>query len=373
MTDRVRHVIGCMTGTSLDGLDAALVRITGEGLAMKAEFVRMVSHPLGGLADTLRSFANGNAHPPIDFLRASRKLGELHAQACAELATDAKVDFVVAHGQTIWHAPRDEAGRLSWQLFDPWPIVRRLRVPVCYDLRQADLLAGGEGAPITPIADWAMYRSEQRSRAVVNLGGICNITELPLFGGLEHIRGSDIGPCNLLLDGLTRRLYPGRQFDADGAIAASGSTHPPLLSSMVMEIASRSVGARSQGREIYNESFLDALLARAIGIRPEDVMATAVHALAIAICGSASGPDPKTELVIAGGGCRNISLVAQMGAILTAQRTLTLTSDLGIPVEAREAMAFAVLGALSQDGVPITLPRVTGSEAPGRAGAWAYP
>ena len=257
---RTRWVVGCMTGTSLDGLDAALVKIEGTGLDMRAMFEGMVSKPLAGLAPDLKHLAEGNPAKPIDYLRAARSLGELHADAVDELlankapgsaggsvtphtphqhtspparkrhesdtrsarrenatnddgsderrpTTDPpaepgafKIDFVVAHGQTIWHAPRDDVGRLSWQLFDPWPIVHRLNVPVCYDLRQADLIAGGEGAPITPIADWVMYRSDTRDRTIANLGGVCNVTYL--FGGREvsSICASDVGLCNLLID-----------------------------------------------------------------------------------------------------------------------------------------------------------------------------
>src|SRR5262249_15695302 len=155
-----------------DGLDVVLTAITGRGLDMRAQFIGMVSRPLGELREELRHFASGGAAEPIRFMRAARRLGELHADAVAALCAQEgckDLDFVVAHAQTIWHAPDDpvtrgsggggggvEAG-VSWQLFDPWPIVRRLQVPVCYDLRQADLIAGGQGAPITPISDWVMY------------------------------------------------------------------------------------------------------------------------------------------------------------------------------------------------------------------------
>ena len=177
--DSARFIAGCMTGTSLDGLDVALAEVRGRGVDLEAKLLGTIGRPLDDVRGPLLDLARGAAAPPINYLRAGRRLGELHADAIAalcarDLAHGATLDFVTAHGQTIWHAP-DE--RLSWQLLDPWPIVRRLGVPVCHDLRQADLIAGGQGAPITPVADAILYR-DAGTATIVNLGGICNVTEL---------------------------------------------------------------------------------------------------------------------------------------------------------------------------------------------------
>lgn len=213
----VRLIAGCMTGTSLDGLDAALVQVAGEGLNIKARLLGMVSQGLNGLEGVLESMANGEPRVPLDYLLTARKLGELHADAVEALCqkhlpTDGTLDMVVAHGQTIWHAPdtpdtpdAPDAG-VSWQLFDPQPVVKRLSVPVCFNLRQADLIAGGQGAPITPISDWVMFRHPAQDRAVINLGGISNVTHLPADGTPDQVTGADIGPCNLLIDGVVRYL-----------------------------------------------------------------------------------------------------------------------------------------------------------------------
>ncbi len=384
MADRVRHIIGCMTGTSLDGLDAALVRITGEGLAMRAEFIAMVSRPLGDLADTLRSFASGHAHPPLDFLRAARKLGELHATACAELATGQPVDLVVAHGQTIWHAPRDPHGHLSWQLFDPWPIVRQLRAPVCYDLRQADLIAGGEGAPITPIADWVMYRSDREHRAIVNLGGIVNITRLPPNALPEDIGGGDICAGNIVIDGLVARLFPGNRFDEDGRLSSAGRFRGEIAEILGKEFHSF-LGQGSLGRETFDAAMIDRLVSRlSPRFTPQDILVSAIDEIANHVADLAviqrvgsfdepERPEPCATVILAGGGVRNPTYVDRIRLACQGRHRVTTSDALGIPIEAREAMAFAVLGALSQDGVPITLPGVTGSTTPGRAGAWIHP
>lgn len=373
---RVRHVVGCMTGTSLDGLDAALTRITGEGLGMTAEFVGMVSRPFDD--DTramLLHLAGGNPAPPIDYMRAARTLGVLHAAAIEQLLADHPIpgpgtpspDFVVAHGQTIWHAPAD---RLSWQLFDPWPIARHLGAPVCYDLRQADLIAGGEGAPITPIADKVVY-GQFPCACIVNLGGIVNTTRW--WTRDDSPTGLDLGPCNLLLDGLVRRLFPGQAFDAGGAIA--GSVEPPDSAARFIGdyLHKLSSGQKTLGREVYHDLALDQLCAELSKTNePNSIIAAACAWVAGHVGQWIEGSQPSV-VVLAGGGAKNSTLVRRLRELDITTERMCLSDDLGIPCEAREAMGLAVLGALSQDGVPITLPQVTGAADPGVAGAWVYP
>jgi len=367
-----------MTGTSLDGLDAALVAIDGRGLDMRAKFIGMTSLPLGDLRDDLRHFAGGGAAEPIGFLRAARKLGELHADAIAALCEQEgckQLDFAVAHGQTIWHAPGDrEASKtagLSWQLFDPWPIVRRMNVPVCYDLRQADLIAGGQGAPITPIADWVLFRSTKADRFVANLGGICNITSLPRGGSVERVRGEDVGPCNLLIDAAVRIGFPGQSFDKDGSIARRGSRLGMAFHYVMEAPFFQRKRPATTGREDFTEAWVREL-AKRCEFNRDDFVASSVDAVARVVLDSiiehAGG-----ELVVAGGGAKNPVLMECLRERSQSFFEVRTTDELGVPVDAREAMEFAVLGALSQDGVPITLPQVTGATNPGRAGAWVYP
>ncbi len=387
-SDRTRYIAGCMTGTSLDGLDVALAEIRGEGFGMSVTFRGLVSRSLGELADQLRHFAEGKPAPPIEFLRAARALGELHADAVVELieqyAHGVRLDFVVAHGQTIWHAPPlaegqprstpGTGGGLSWQLLDPWPVVRRLRAPVCFDLRQADLVAGGQGAPITPLADWVMYR-RCGVRGIVNLGGVCNITALA--ADPRATTGRDVGPCNILIDAVVQRLFPDRRFDRDGLIARSGKVveilHQAVFVDM-MEIISKQ---RSLGREQFPLSVIDGWLATAMKYeKREDIVASYVAAVADLIAVAierAAAAGAGGDVVLAGGGARNPALVDAIRRQLRVPRRVLISDEVGIPCEAREALAFAVLGALSQDGLPITLPQVTGATSPGRAGAWVYP
>jgi anhydro-N-acetylmuramic acid kinase len=169
-----RRVVGCMTGTSLDGIDLALVEVTGTGLGMSARFARGLSAPLGPAADSLRALAAQEPMTAGQVARLSLQFAAAHAQALTDLLGGERSDLVCIHGQTVFHAPP-----ASWQLLNPFPIARAASAPVVYDLRQADLAAGGQGAPITPIADFVLFRHAQESRAVVNLGGFCNVTLLP--------------------------------------------------------------------------------------------------------------------------------------------------------------------------------------------------
>ncbi len=400
-----RHVVGCMTGTSLDGLDVALVEIVGHGLSMTARCVAHHQASLAPIAQTLASLASGQPHAPIDYMRAARHLGVIHAQAIAEMLaqyqanrdTDMStgetrggnvggnvggkvggVDLVVAHGQTIWHAPDD---RLSWQLFDPWPIVRTLGVPVCHDLRQADLVAGGQGAPITPMSDWVMFRDGQRTRAIVNLGGIINVTWLPKAlqdcdtdseqaSLMAAIKGGDVGPCNLLLDGLVQRLWPGERYDDQGKHAAKGQAIGEVVDAILSHPALQETRGRSLGREDFNADWLDGLVeqfAPLASSAPHDLLASAVSAVVKRLRSQLHGVD---EIVLAGGGVRNRALHDAMMQVF-GDVPVRISDELGVPVELRESIAMAVLGALSQDGVPITMPQVTDANRPGVAGVYA--
>lgn len=376
-----------MTGTSLDGLDAALVRIVGTGLDMTAEYLGWVSHPMDpGLRDTLMHLASGGAAEPLTYLRAARGVGELYAEGVQHLLDETNgpnPEFVVAHGQTIWHAPRDPrkddqgnipgGGPKSWQLFDPWPVVKRIGVPVCYDLRQADLIAGGEGAPLTPLADWVMYRGQ--ADLIANLGGVFNCTYWSLGAepGIGAVEGGDVCLCNLLLDGLAQRLLD-QPYDRDGEAASAGVFDEKLYRTYEQHLAVMGTGERgSLGREDLQNGVIDRVLQAFHDRSPADLLFNAIAFVGQTIGGVFEGTAAQ-RLVLAGGGAKNKTLVNYIREIIEPDsfcESVSLSDDLGIPCEAREAMGFAVLGALSQDGVPCSLPQVTGATDPGVAGVWA--
>ncbi len=354
-----RLAIGMMTGTSIDALDAALVRFSGHGLDLRAELVRASSTPLGPLAVGLRELATGSAKDAREIARLALAFGQLHADAALELAGDelGELELICAHGQTVFHDPP-----ASWQLLNAHPIAVRTGVPVVWDLRQADLALGGCGAPITPLADRILFADVQEPWAVVNLGGFCNITTCTD----GTIAGRDLCACNQLLDELARELL-NRSFDTDGASALRGWAQNDVVDDLAQRLEAQSRSGRSLGTG--DELAEWARRAHDLEYSPEDILASACAAIAGVI---AANIDDAETVVLAGGGVRNAALA---GALDKKIRGRTISADeLGIPVEHRESMAMATLGLLCADRVPITIERVTGrTDVPIVSGAWVLP
>jgi 1,6-anhydro-N-acetylmuramate kinase len=268
-----------MTGTSIDGdLDAAIIAVHGHGLDMHAPLVHGQSFSLGALTDDLRRAASGAAMTAREFTRLSHAFGLLHAEAIELLCEAASVrpDLVVLHGQTVVHAPP-----LSWQLVNPWPVAVRLGCPVRYDLRASNLGSGGQGAPITPLADFILYGEDARAKTILNLGGFANATLLPARGeGPDAIRGLDLCPCNHLLDRVARTRL-GRAFDEDGRAARQGRPDEPIaaaIAEMAMEPL-RALAAHGH-RSLGSGDEAAQAIERTDDLSPEDACATVVEAVA---------------------------------------------------------------------------------------------
>jgi 1,6-anhydro-N-acetylmuramate kinase len=364
--ERTRLVLGAMTGTSIDGIDLALVRIEGSGLSMRAETIATRSAGLGDLAPRLRAAAPQAPMTAGDFARLALGLGELHAREARVLLDAAgvsSIDLAAVHGQTVFHQPP-----ASWQLINPHPVARALGCAVAFDLRGTDLAHGGQGAPLTPLADWVLFRAAH-ARAVVNLGGFANATVLPPCGpdpeaDVARVRGADLCACNQLLDHAARRAL-GRDFDADGAAAARGTPDESTVAALRTALAPgnrpRSLGTGDEQFAIVDHA--------AAGLAPEDLLASVAAAVGAAI-GAAIAAGGVSDAVIAGGGTRHRPLVAAIAR--AAMVPVSMSDSAGIPASHREAIGWAVLGALAQDGVPASLPAVTGASGHPhlRSGAW---
>lgn len=333
------RLVGVMSGTSLDGLDAAL--LDGEG-----GFIRGHSVPLGDVGELLRALVGGQPMGVGEIAQACHDFSLLHVELIRELLGSESADLVAIHGQTVYHRPP-----VSWQLLQPAPIVAALGIPVVYDLRQADLAVGGQGAPLTPLADAWFLRSVVGTWAVVNLGGFVNVTLGP------DLQGFDVCPCNLWLDTLARREF-GVEFDAGGALAASGSVHAGDLEKL--SGGRRSVGAKSLGT---GDDSLPALSSRRA-----DALRTAIEAIAVLI---ADAIGPADQVFLAGGGSENATLVARLSEL--APGDVRVYDETGMPSRYREAAAWAWLGHLAHRREPTSLCSVTGAVHPTIGGCWVYP
>lgn len=351
-----------MTGTSLDGLDMAAVRIAGEGLGMRCEVLGVESALLGELGGPLRALASGVAMPAFEIAELALRFGQLHAETAKALAHSVGgCDLCSAHGQTICHAPP-----VSWQLLNPWPIARALGCPVVTDLRGADLANGGQGAPLTPIADWVLFRDPSEDRAIVNLGGFCNCTLLPAGCGVEAVRGFDVCACNQVIDAAARAGI-GAPYDGGGTAALNGSIHDAALNELVGALNAQSEAERSLGTGDEAWRWVEHWRPKLIG---DDLCATAVAGVACVIAHALSRMEfgANSKVALAGGGAHNAALAQEIRA--RSKHTIDTTEQMGVHPDAREAVCFAVLGALCQDGVEIALQSVTGAGSSMLAGSW---
>jgi 1,6-anhydro-N-acetylmuramate kinase len=354
-----------MTGTSIDGLDCALVHVEDSGLQMRASIVRGYSEPLGELSPALRAVARRQPHTAEELAGLALRLGMVHLEALKRLIGEDRIDLVAVHGQTVFHRPP-----ISWQLINPAPIAYGLGVPVVFDLRAADLACGGEGAPITPLADWVLFRDGSERRAVVNLGGFANVTVLPAGGddvriALELIEGGDVCACNQLLDEISRRQW-NQPYDYLGERAAAGRVDRAGCEELVALLRAQCEAERSLGTGDEVKQWIDAWQGR---LAPEDLARSACAAIAHVV---AHRVGDVQRLILAGGGVQNQALVAEIRE--QASGDVVVSDDLAVPAPQREAVAIAVLGALCQDRVPITLPRVTHCQAGAPvAGCWVLP
>jgi anhydro-N-acetylmuramic acid kinase len=355
--------IGIMSGTSADGMDAAAIEIA-DGPEAKVTLLAHVArdHP-GGLRYRILAAGSGAPLPAHDIAILHAELGTAYAALAREVVTriGRRPDCVAVHGQTIAHYPAEHA---TLQIGDASRVALEIGVPAIDDFRSADVALGGQGAPLVPFADHLLFAS-RAPVAVLNLGGIANVTLIPT-GGAEDVRAFDTGPGNMVIDQLARK--GGSELDRDGAAAARGHVQDGALATALAHPYFGRPAPKSTGREEFGAPFAQRLFAdvKAAGGSLDDAIATAT-ALTVESVARALGDGPWRELLVAGGGARNTTLVDRLRA--RTRLSVRLTDELGIPSEAREALAFAVLGAYRLRGEPNTLPRCTGASRAVSAGA----
>ena len=372
----MRRFIGLMSGTSIDAVDAALLEIDERGGVRTAGFASVALD--GALRDALHALQTSG---PDELARASLAaiaLADRYAEAVEALLARtglraAQITAIGAHGQTVRHRP--ELG-YTIQLLDAARLAERFGIAVVHDLRAADIAAGGQGAPLAPAFHVRVFRSPLERRAIVNLGGIANVTLLPPDCGTdEPVRGFDTGPANTLLDAWCLR-HTGRSFDDDGAWARSGTVNDALLAHLLSEPYFALAAPKSTGRDRFHARWLDdalGALRTAEKSQPaaQDVQATLVELSAITVARACTDYGVQAAYVC-GGGARNGFLMERLAARL-APVPLATTAALGIDPQAVEAAAFAWLAARRIDGEAGNLPAVTGARGPRVLGSIAEP
>ncbi len=351
------RVAGVMSGTSLDGIDVAVVDLRGAGFQTKFEVVGFDSVPYPQpVREALLTVSNTTAHTG-QVARLSFLLGELYADAIRGVCARAKIktlDLVGCHGQTIFHegAPVAFLGKKiasTFQIGESAVIAERLGVPVISNFRERDVAAGGRGAPLVPYVDYLLFRHPKRYRVAVNIGGIANLSLIPPGASPEQVVAFDTGPGNMVIDQIVE-WFTGERYDGGGAIASRGVVNEGVLKDLLRDSYYRRKAPKTAGREQYGKEFVARLLATGLGF--EDLVATATALTARTL--SKAIPAEADDVIVAGGGVHNATLMAQISKARPS-------SEFGIHPDAKEAIAFAILAYESWHGRPGNLPSATGA------------
>jgi anhydro-N-acetylmuramic acid kinase len=387
-------VAGVMSGTSADGINVALVSFSDRlKRARTPDFhrstMKLIGHIEFPFPRDVRRFIlatmNSTRASVPDLARLNFLLGELYADAvlAAQRRFRVTAELVGCHGQTIYHQGETSAflGRklaVTWQTGEAAVIAARVGVPVVSDFRPADMAAGGKGAPLVPLLDYFLYRDRRRGRIIQNIGGIANLTAIPPGASLKQVVAFDTGPGNMVIDAVTERLF-GRPFDRDGRIAASGRVLPRVLSQFMRHPFFRRKPPKTTGREEFGSDFAREFIRRCGRADKRDVVATAT-ALTSASIGDALRRfvlrrlgGNYGEFIVSGGGAQNPTLLTMLADQLRSFGLQVRFSDeFGLPSEAKEAVAFALLAYETWHHQPSNVPAATGARKPAILGKISY-
>jgi anhydro-N-acetylmuramic acid kinase len=387
-------VAGVMSGTSADGINVALVRLSDKKPAKSAGLsLRLIGHSdypyPRKVREAVLAAMNATRASVADLSRLNCLLGELNADAvmAAQKQFHVKIDLVGCHGQTLYH--QGEAapflGRKiasTWQTGESAIIAARVGAPVVSDFRPADMAAGGKGAPLVSFLDYLLFADPRIGRVVQNIGGIANLTAIPMRAAADDLIAFDTGPGNMVIDAVTHKLF-GRPYDRDGKIAAAGVTQQRILSDVLRHSFFRRPPPKTAGREEFGREFVREFLRRCGGLRKQDIVATATALTARSVADAVQrfviGPsagEPRhayRDMVLSGGGTKNPTLVAMLAHELkpTALR-VRVSDEFGLPSQAKEAVAFAVLAYQTWHRRPSNVPSATGARQRALLGKISY-
>jgi anhydro-N-acetylmuramic acid kinase len=377
MNARGMTVAGVMSGTSADGIDIAVVHIAPGKLHPKLTLLGHEHFPYAAaLRRAVLAAMNAAATATAELARLNWRLGLAYAEAVAETVErhKMKLDLVGCHGQTLYHQPGAAlyAGcrfACTWQAGEAQAIAATLQVPVVSNFRPADMLAGGQGAPLVPLLDYVWFAHPKRGRVLQNIGGIANLTAFPAGGLPDAVVAFDTGPGNMVIDWLAQELFV-QPFDRNGHLAARGQVLAPVLTRALRQPYFRRKPPRTTGREQFGHAYAAEFLEKCRHVcgRPEDALATATALTAETIARGyerfvlpAMGRTP-VDFIVSGGGARNRTLVSMLKArLLPMGCTIAASEDFGLPVESKEAAAFALLAWMTWNRQPGNMPAATGA------------
>lgn len=364
------RAVGLMSGTSLDGIDAAFVDIQPSGPSYALELLDFTIIPFDdSLLRDLRALVPPNAGSVAQLARTHHALGAAYADAAVRVARERAIDYVACHGQTVWH---EGGAHTTLQIGDPFVIRERLNATVCYDFRSADCAAGGHGAPLVPYVDALLLHSAIEDRVALNIGGIANITVIPRTARPSDVLAFDTGPGNMLIDALVRERTNGaRTFDDGGKLALAGRVDGGLLKAMASHPYFSMPLPKSAGREEFGAQFLQGHTGALSALSLEDAAATFAELTAETIAHAVRQAAPGgSRVLVSGGGARNQAILSSLRRRLTGMR-VEPSSGMGLNPDAKEAIAFVVLGYETLRGRPANVPGVTGAAHPAVLGAIA--
>lgn len=382
-----RLVVGLMSGTSLDGVDAALVGIVRSEQGCSVRLKHFITNPYPEeVRRALLRVASGQPVAAGFISHLGILLGRLYSEAVKEVCRTVKLpldrlDLIGSHGQTIFHQsdPGDFCGRpvaSTLQIGEAAVLVEETGVTTVSDFRPSDMAAGGTGAPLIPLVDFLLFRDPRRGRVLLNLGGIANLTLLPPACGIDQIRAFDSGPGNMVIDALVRRLQadsPG--FDAGGRLALSGRPIPALLDSLLADPYFGRKPPKSAGREQFGEAFVERMLAAAGSSAAADLVCTAAELTARTVSDAVLRFTETSRhwdrVLVSGGGVHNAYLMRRLQELLPKLK-VGPTDALGIPADAKEAIGFAVLANETLELAAGNVPSATGARHPAILGKVAY-
>jgi anhydro-N-acetylmuramic acid kinase len=387
------NVAGIMSGTSADGIDVAIIRIAPARPRTRSARPTLtllahqgVPYP-AALRRAVLAAMNAQAISTAELARLNWRLGLAYAESVSATLKKhrIKLDLIGCHGQTLYHQARPAAyaGRTfpcTWQLGEPSAIASATGIPVVSNFRPADMFAGGQGAPLVSMLDYVLFADRKRGRILQNIGGIANLTAIPARATPAALIAFDTGPGNMIIDALTQ-IHFNKPFDRNGALAARGRVLAPALKTALRDPFFRLPPPRTAGREQFGREFAAAFLAncRKISPRPEDAIATATALTAESIARSYEQfvmPLMKTravDYIVSGGGARNRTLMSMLAHhIEPLGCTVSTSAAFGLPVEAKEAAAFALLAWQTWHHLPGNVPAATGAAHPAILGQVTY-